>query len=539
MNMKNYIIIIIAAVALTAVSCSRELDVTPPNAITNEQVYDLLTNSDDATRETILGGIAASLPLLVSQPLAGMGSLDYRHYHYTGMAVMRGFEGNDMVFGNNTATSAIFGTDEYRWVSIRTSTGTTQMYWKHGYDMIAAANKVLAFLPDEIVGNNAALKRFRGQALFIRAFAYNHLLENFQDAYVKGGSKPGVPVYTVFDPSQPYQARASLDECYQQVNADLNKAIQDFGDSFFTEAKNDIDVGVAFFLRARVALCMGNWQQVISDCQKIINQYPDSFMTEDQYVAKKEEVDGKDQYFAINSGFLDLTKNPETIWGFFYSDGTAAAQSYWLNSYGTTQQGSTRGYNVQIDQRLYNQIADDDYRKNNFLGSEGGGRYDYADGGSQNIMPYANLKFASTVGKTGGTNPVQAAATNNQNDWTMMRLSEAYLMLAEAQSKSGNDGGAKATLDKLIDARTNGAYDSDTYPSHAGLSMIQKIQLQTRIEMWGEKGLEFYNNRRWDIAVNRSGATNHWHNLTIPVSEMTMQIPVQSISLNGLLEQNP
>ena len=539
MNMKKYVIII-AAVVLTAVSCSKELDVTPPNAITNEQVLQLLENSDDATRETILGGMAASLPLFITQPLGGAGSLDYRHYHYIGMGIMRGFESNDMVFGNNTATSAVFGTDEYRWVAIRTSTGTTHHYWKHGYDMIAAANKVLAFLPDEIVGSNAALKRFRGQALFLRAFGYNHLAENFQDAYVKGGGgKPCVPIYTKFDPSQPYQARASLDECYQQVNSDLNKAIQDFGDSYFTDNKNDIDVGVAFFLRARAALCMGNWQQVITDCQKIITKYNESFMSKDQYVAQKQEIDGKVQYFAVNSGFLDLTQNPETIWGFFYTDGTSASQSYWMNIYGTTQQGSTRGFNVQIDTRLYNQIANGDYRKENFLGSAGGGRYDYADGTSQDIMPYANLKFASSVGKTGGTNTAQAAATNNQNDWTLMRLSEVYLMLAEAQAKSGNESAAKATLDKLIDVRTDGAFNSDTYPSHAGLSMIQKIQLQTRIEMWGEKGLEFYNNRRWDIPVNRSGTTNHWHDMNIPVSEMTMQIPVQSISLNGLLEQNP
>ena len=153
-------------------------------------------------------------------------------------------------------------------------------------------------------------------------------------------------------------------------------------------------------------------------------------------------------------------------------------------------------------------------------------------------MPYANLKFASTVGKTGGTDPTQAAATNNQNDWTFMRLSEVYLMMAEAQAQSNNDSGAKATLDKLIDVRTNGVYNSDTYPSHAGLSMLDRVKLQTRIEMWGEKGLEFYNNRRWDIPVNRSGTTNHWHDITIPVAEMTMQIPIQSISLNGLLEQN-
>ena len=535
--MKKYIIII-ATVALAIVSCSKELDVTPPNAITNEQVLKLLATADNATRETILGGMAASLPVFITQPLGGAGSLDYRHYHYTGMAVMRGLEGNDMVFGNNTATSGIFGTDEYRWVSVRPATGTTNYYWKHGYDMITAAHKVLAFLPDNVVDTITAMKRFRAQALFLRAFAYNHLVENFQDAYVKGGgSKLGVPLYTTFDPSQPYQARATLDDCYKLINDDLQKAIQDLGE-YYTDTKNDIDVGVAYFLRARVALCMGNWQQVIADCQKIISKYGESFMSEKQYVAQKEVEDGKDQYYAVNSGFLDLTKNPEVIWGFFYTDGTANAQSYWLNSYGCTQQGSTRGYNIQIDRRLYNQIADGDYRKDNFVGADGRGEYSYADGGKQKIMPYANLKFASTVGKTGGTNPGQASATSTQNDWTLMRLSEVYLMLAEAQTKSGNESGAKATLDKLIGARTNGAFTTDTYPSHAGLSMIQRVQLQTRIEMWGEKGLEFYNNKRWDIPVNRNGSS-HWDTTPISVADMTMQIPYMSMSLNGLLEQNP
>ena len=291
--MKKYIIIIVAA-ACVAVSCSKELDVTPPNAITNEQVLELLATADDDTRETILGGMAASLPTFITT--GGVGSLDYRYAHSTGMAAMRGFESNDMVFGNNTATSSVFGTDEYRWVSVRSATGTTSYYWKLGYDMVHAANKVLAFLPDDIVGDNPALKRYRAQAYFTRAFGYNYLVENFQDAYVRGGgSKPGVPVYTVFDPSQPYQARASLDNCYQQINDDLNKAIQDLGESYFTDdIRNDIDVGVAFFLRARVALCMGNWSQVIADCQKIITQYAESFMDETQYVAQKQEIDGKD-----------------------------------------------------------------------------------------------------------------------------------------------------------------------------------------------------------------------------------------------------
>ena len=497
--------------------------------------------------------MSSSIPDFLAQSVRNAGSLDPRYNHFTGMAVMRGLEGNDMIFGNSGAEAIpqCFGREEYRWNSIRNATGTTSWYWQHGYDMVASANKILEYLPDDIVGNSNSMKKSRGRTLFLRAFGYNHLVENFQDAYTQGGnSKPGVPYYEVFDPTQPYRERETLEKCYQNINDDLNQAYEDFKiydkdgnyvrDSLNTSLKKAIDAGVILFLRARVSLCMGNWSQAISDCQKIINYGNWSLMPETQYVAQKQVVDGKDHYFAVNSGFLDMSKNPETIWGFVYTDGTGQTQSTWLNAYATnTQQGGARGLNVQIDQRLYDKIATDDYRKDNFVGAAGAGEYEYADGQKRNILPYANLKFASSVGKSGGTDPKDAATNSNQNDWTVFRLSEVYLMLAEAQAQSGNESDAKATLDVLIDARTNGTYTTDTYPAHAGLTTLQRVQLQTRIEMWGERGLEFYNNKRWNIAVDRTGSTNHWDKVPIPVSEMTMQIPELSINLNGLLEQNP
>jgi len=66
------------------------------------------------------------------------------------------------------------------------------------------------------------------------------------------------------------------------------------------------------------------------------------------------------------------------------------------------------------------------------------------------------------------------------------------------------------------------------------------VQLQTRIEMWGERGLEWYNNRRWNIPVNRAGSSDH-HNtsMTYSVADMTIQIPDQEINTNNLIVQNP
>ena len=50
------------------------------------------------------------------------------------------------------------------------------------------------------------------------------------------------------------------------------------------------------------------------------------------------------------------------------------------------------------------------------------------------------------------------------------------------------------------------------------------IKLQYRIEMWGE-GREFYNNKRWNIPINRN---KDYHpnatTLTFPVSGMVCKI---------------
>ena len=111
-------------------------------------------------------------------------------------------------------------------------------------------------------------------------------------------------------------------------------------------------------------------------------------------------------------------------------------------------------------------------------------------------------------------------------------------MKAEAQAQSGQ-GDPKATLNILISARTNGALDCDSYPSMSGMSALDMVKLQTRIEMWGEHSLEFYNNRRWKVNVDRSGSTVHHTAGQIPSAQLVLQIPQQEINTNNLIVQNP
>jgi len=164
----------------------------------------------------------------------------------------------------------------------------------------------------------------------------------------------------------------------------------------------------------------------------------------------------------------------------------------------------------------------------------------FNDGTQTTLSSYVNVKFAANVGigmAIGNT----TACDPGIIDYSMFRVAEAYLMKAEALAQQGQDGPAKEVLNLLLAkrAKTGASLTCDNYSSMAGMTALEMVQLQTRIEMWGERGLEWYNNRRWNIPVNRSGSTVH-HNpgLTYPVSGMTLPLPDQETQTNPLIVQN-
>src|SRR5690606_14298861 len=165
-----------------------------------------------------------------------------------------------------------------------------------------------------------------------------------------------------------------------------------------------------------------------------------------------------------------------------------------------------RGFQ-RIDNGRYDKISASDYRKDGFM-AESWGDYTYPTNGDQRTIPVlTNLKFAATHG---------LGSDDKKNVGTVtcyyMRSSEVLLMKAEAQAQSGDNNGAKETLNILLAARTKSGSSTltcDNYPAMAGLSALEMVQLQSRIELWGEGGREFYNNKRWNIEVSRASSATH------------------------------
>jgi hypothetical protein len=143
------------------------------------------------------------------------------------------------------------------------------------------------------------------------------------------------------------------------------------------------------------------------------------------------------------------------------------------------------------------------------------------------IQTYSNTKFGATKALT-----ESVRSERTYCDDICIRSSEVYLMLAEAYNSGGDATKAKNTLNKLLAARSK-AGSTLTCDNYGVSDLTKLIQLQWRIEMWCEKGLEFYNNKRWNIPVNRNGSAVHNSDIKdLSVAGMVFDVPADEKTAN-------
>lgn len=536
--MKKYLIAL-SALAFATTSCYEKLNIAPPNAITNEMVAELLKTADDATVVTIMGAIADGLPPHMygsGYNTRYSGRIDGT---WSGQLAIRALSGNDVAYGYLSMPSDVY----YNCGSFIDADNLAALsYWHRAFTLTNTANKMFNTLTEEIVESNgsATLKEYYARGLALRAFGYLYAMENF------GTNSLGMPIYTYYSVSEPDKPRASAKETYDSIIRWATRADDLFAEAgigFKATDHSDMTRGLTNYIIARAALLAADSEGATAStylntasqaCDRMI-QSGASLMTEDQYVQKVsgyyEDNELYPIYQASTSGLMNFAENPEALYGFGWQYGGGGS----IASYNNFLTGSYR-----IDDRLYNKIDDNDFRKDNFHPEKADhlfyqpGNNSFIDGGSPvEVGTYWSTKFANNVGLGGGVVGNSNNCKQNTIDFAYVRLAEVILMKAECQARSGDESGAKTTLNTLLAARTKAgqpALTCDTYASMAGLSALEMVQLQTRIELWGEKGLEWYNNRRWNIAVNRAGSQVHWTpSITYPVSQMTLQIPSEEL----------
>ncbi|WP_200978400.1 RagB/SusD family nutrient uptake outer membrane protein [Echinicola sp. 20G] len=152
-------------------------------------------------------------------------------------------QGTD-VFTRRDIIAGISDLNDY--VNLRPTNGAIGTYWTNYYNVIAAANTAIS-RADEVQGLSEGNKtRGLGEAQFLRAYSYFHLVENYG----------GVPlVLEEIRSAQSEFSRASEQEVYGQILADLDAALAgvDENPSLYGKVSKD----AVRHLKAKVLLTRG------------------------------------------------------------------------------------------------------------------------------------------------------------------------------------------------------------------------------------------------------------------------------------------
>ena len=340
------------------------------------------------------------------------------------------------------------------------------------YNEIAAANEIIATYSENSEDDETIWKL--AQAKAIRAFSYLNLAPYFQFNYAASADLPCVPLVTEKTVNFTENPRASVEEIYELIMGDLDWAIEHL-EGYVRPDKSRIDQQVAYGLRARANLNMGNWAEAASDAGLAAAGY---------LPAGIDEV-------SVPS-FYDIAEH-NWIWGYDMTTDVALTNPYatassWIRSFsGDGYSAATQVYSC-INNILYEKIPDTDVRKGWWVDESlespllAGVTWGEVSGNAvatleiDNVklpfLPYTNVKF--------GMN--QVGGTNNDEDWPLMRVEEMILIQAEGLVRSGSRAAGRQILESFIQTYRDPGYSTDA----SGRSLEDEIWYQRRVELWGE-----------------------------------------------------
>lgn len=499
-NKFKYCLLILFAISIT--SCEEDfLERTPTDAISASDALASVENM-----QLVLNGIHRGL-YSQSQTVFPGGNTARANNHYW-VPLGDNLTG-DLIHSANANNLSWRSAMQWNEHTQPTSL-TVELLWYHRYNIILHANLLINGITEGDFKETPELNSILGQAYAYRAYAYLSLVQHYAKGYLIGdpASDAGVPL--LFSSESPFtsQPRSTVQEVYDQIGSDLNAAISAFEEgsprpSGGAETKSQLNIDVAYGLKARWALSKGDWQTAVDAAVKAREGY--ALLGEDDW----------------KSGF-NSNELSEVIWGSHVIEAeTTFFRSYFYLASNTFNGSQIRNNPKIADRRMVDAIPATDYRKDVFLpdapnsntsAANGNGGWEnntnplytteeeflaaiaeikgkYGLVGGHNTHPYMHFKLKQA-------NP----GTINPDDVIYMRAAEMYLIEAEAKLMMGDLAGAKEALRPLAEARDS-AWDPDQFTTVD--SFFEHIKFQWRLEMWGE-GFGYTNHIRWDEGIDHA-----------------------------------
>lgn len=415
----------------------------------------------------------------------------------------------DAIGGNIIHSSPGNGwmSSDLQWDTHTNATYTTvRDMWYQRYHFVASTNSIIDAVDEGDFVVDEQLNNVLGQAHAYRAWAYHQLVMTYAKGYLVGDpeSDPGVPL--LVETGAPYtsEPRSTVQEVYDQIEKDIDDAIDYLKEASAPKDKSHISLNAAYGIKARIDLSKGDWAEAAEAAEKAREGYP--LMGESDWL----------------SGF-NTTELSEVIWGgHVISEETNYFASFFYYVSPTFNGAQNRSNPKIINEEVYHQIPDTDYRKEAWLemapntnpnasNGEGGSyesdpNYDneedfwnaweeiittYGMTDAHNTHPYMNVKFLQK-------NP----GTIDPDDVIYMRSSEMYLIEAEAHAMLDQIPEAQDALAALAEERDP---DFDKTAFDTKESLMEQIKFQRHVELWGE-GFSFHDHIRWDDPLDHSNS---------------------------------
>lgn len=454
-KLLSYILFIVPQFVLLN-SCKKFIDVDYPTDQFNSDLVFLDSNTAISAVTGIYSEMLTGRNLFTNSATTLYGGLSADELYYYSSGLNDEFTKNQITEANHYVIDNAF--------------------WKPAYKNIYAANLALEKLEASNVLSATLKKQLIGEAKFIRAFCYFHLVNLFGD----------VPLIV----SSKYQAaaktpRISTTEVYAQIIKDLIDAKLLLSTNYSTSEKVRPNKWAAVALLARCYLYTDRWQEAETEATDIIASGQYSLESNLNNVFLKNNSEAIWQLLPVRPGY-NTYEGLEILPASIYATPTYI-----------------------ITPTLFHSFENLDNRKNAWIKSR--------------IFNNDTLNF-----------PYKYKILNGSvlsEYYTVFRLAEQYLIRAEAEINRNKIPEAQADINRI----RNRAGLSNTSANDISLLKVA-IEKERRAELFSEWAHRWFDLKRTGRANNVLSILkgDSWQ-----VTDLLWPIPKPEINLNAFLIQNP
>ena len=477
--MKKNIAILFSAMLLGGAMTSCMKDAEPTGLITQEHLNTVLEEHPEKF-DALVQGIYTDI-----QSFSNPG-ISHNYFGQMGFNYLTSLMGNDMIMTGRYAMSIYHYLLDY-WQQDYDATLTR---WREYYRHIANANIIIRQAPAD--ATDPVTLQYRAIALGIRAYAYLQLSYLYQYSYYVGADDTVWGKGAKYDHSKDLlvpivDEKTTEDQPRKTVEDVFNFLIKDFEESYAifekigavrTSSPTDIDGCVVANYLARAYMIKHDWDNGAKYAKVVMDNF-DILSTEADILQGFSNINLDDVVFGC-----DITSDNSGIYRSWFSmmdyfgDGYAGI-GVWRAAFGP----------------LVDRIADDDVRREWFLDKRNPLTMKIA------AVLYQSIKFIG-AGRSAVFNSGFNGTGWELGDYIYLRSEEAYFMYAECLAHQDNLTDAVALLEDIMSTRQ----PSYTCSATTKEDFLEELIFQKRVEFWGE-GMEFLDNRRLNIPVDRTDAT--------------------------------